>query len=371
MGKEKRKIILIFLIVLLIIPLFAENSHRESESKQSKKAKKGVFFVYPIFFYSPETRIAAGAQLNYIFRGSKNKQSSRPSIITPELIYTQNKQIITEIRTDIYLKDENIHLKSLANYKKFSNMFYGIGIDTPIDQEESYTSRSWEFLFLLEKKIAPGLYIGGKYHFQNWTIIKCKEGGLLSSGDIPGSKKGTLSGIGFVINRDTRNNIFFPTRGELYSSSIFLSNRLFGSNFNFSVFRIDLRKYFPCFSSHVIALQALVETQSGTVPFHMLSKIGGPNLIRGYYAGRYRDKHLLAFQLEYRLPLFWKIGMVVSAGIGEVANRISNFKLENFKYSLGFGFRYLFNKKEHINVRLDMGFGQGTSEFYMDAKEAF
>ena len=34
----------------------------------------------------------------------------------------------------------------------------------------------------------------------------------------------------------------------------------------------------------------------------MLSLMGGESLMRGYYLGRYRDKNLVAGQVEYILP---------------------------------------------------------------------
>jgi outer membrane translocation and assembly module TamA len=93
--------------------------------------------------------------------------------------------------------------------------------------------------------------------------------------------------------------------------------------------------------------------------------------MRGYYAGRFRDKNLLVFQAEYRLPLVWRLGLVGFAGLGNVAGKFSQLNLDSLKPSYGVGLRFLFDKKEKIRIRMDIGFGKGTSGFYFSIFEAF
>ena len=107
------------------------------------------------------------------------------------------------------------------------------------------------------------------------------------------------------------------------------------------------------------------------MPFYYLSQLGGQNILRGYYQGRFRDKNLAALQAEYRLPLFWKLGGVAFANIGQVAARLSHFTFGNLHYTLGAGLRYLFDKKEKIQIRADIGFSRDSTGFYFSIFEAF
>lgn len=359
------------LIVLGISPVHSEQINKEENHAPLKLKNNTVNVIYPIAFYSPETLIGGGFQFNHIFRSGRNNPALRPSRIMPTLIYTQNQQIKAEIRTDLYLKDDSFHIKSSMNYKNYPETFYGVGNATPVDAEENYTGRSWELSLGIEKRIAAGLYIGGQYHFQNWDITESEEDGLISRGDIPGTEGGRISGFGFVINRDTRDHLFYPRHGDFFSVSFRLYHHLLGGTFDFSTLKIDLRKYVNIFSRHVLGFQAVLESSSGTPPFHRLARLGGSNLLRGFYHGRYRDNHLLAFQTEYRFPLLWRLGMVVFGGVGDVAKSLTRFNILDLKYSAGFGFRYLFNKQEHINARMDIGFGDEKTRVYMDAPEAF
>jgi outer membrane protein assembly factor BamA len=110
---------------------------------------------------------------------------------------------------------------------------------------------------------------------------------------------------------------------------------------------------------------------NGSAPFHKLAALGGQSMMRGYYEGRYLGNKLLAGQVEYRIPIYWRFGAVAFAGAGDVASTMSRFNLHDLKPSYGFGIRYVFNPDEKLSLRLDFGFGRNTSGVYITAAEAF
>ena len=90
--------------------------------------------------------------------------------------------------------------------------------------------------------------------------------------------------------------------------------------------------------------------------------------MRGYYEGRYRDKHSMATQLELRQHVWRRNGIVARVGVGNVFHDSKSFKhlLPNY----GIGYRWEF--KKHVNVRLDYGRGRaGQSGFTFNINEAF
>jgi hypothetical protein len=93
--------------------------------------------------------------------------------------------------------------------------------------------------------------------------------------------------------------------------------------------------------------------------------------MRGLYEGRYRDKNVIAAQLEYRLPMWRRFGAVAFAGLGEVAPKIGNFELKSFKHTAGLGLRYQLVPAEKINLRMDFGWSKDSSGFYVALTEAF
>ena len=69
--------------------------------------------------------------------------------------------------------------------------------------------------------------------------------------------------------------------------------------------------------------------------------------------------------------MFWRIGIAAFGGIGQVADKVQSFDSGSFKYDYGFGLRYKINKKENINLRLDMGFTKEGHGLYIVFAEAF
>ena len=363
-----KKLICFILLGLSAFPCFGKEAGQDSV-----KQKRSGFIPIPILFYMPETKIGVGAAVNYYFRESGSKLDSRPSTIMPVLIYTQKKQIISELSANLYWKDEIYHLNGYLSYKKFPDKFYGIGNNTS-DDDEDYTPQIVEFSLDVQKKVYCGLSIGVQYEFEHNKIIEFEEGGHLAQGNILGSEGGTISGIGLLANWDTRNNIFYPTSGSYFQLSASLFGCILGSDYNFNRYNLDLRQYLLLFSSHVIAVQCYINIITGKPPFQKLSllgeRIGNNNLMRGYYEGRYRDKDMIAFQMEYRLPVWWRFGLVGFVGFGDVADKIKNFEIKKFKYSIGWGIRYLLIRNEKINVRLDFGYGESSSGTYITIGEA-
>ncbi len=348
--------------------LFSRNAEQQKPGERTSS-----LLVLPVVFYTPETKLAGGVGGIYAFRPGPSGVASRPSSIYFSAIYTQRKQFQLELNPELYLKNEEYILTVKSLLEKYPNKFFGIGHDMPDSMEENYTSRSISFDVSAQKKIFPGhkIYAGFKYQFENFKLTKVEMGRSLANPETVGSEGGAISGLGFIISWDTRDNIFSPRRGNYWQVQAYSHEPFLGSDYHFSNIKADLRKYMDLFSGHVLAVQGLMDRVSGRIPFHKLAKLGGQNIMRGYYSGRYRDKLLVALQAEYRLPVWGRLGAVGFAGLGDVADRLTNVRFDNLKYSIGAGLRFMLNKTERTQLRLDFGWGRGTSGMYFTAGEAF
>lgn len=345
---------------------------QESTRSDSLREKRTSFVALPYAFYTPETKFAFGGGSIYSFRPADSGPSDRPSNVRIALTYTQLNQMILALMPEIYLMEERYYFNGFYGYYKYPNRFWGVGSDTPDGAEEDYEQNDFESSTNVQKRITSGLYIGLQYQYQYMSPEKLSTRGVLRDGAIPGSKAGSASGLGIIINHDTRNHVYQPSGGFYNQFSAVFFGGTVGSDYTFTLLSIDLRKYFSIFGSHVLAFQTYDTFITGDPPFQMLSLLGGSYCMRGYYRGRYRDKDMITFQSEYRLPVFWRFGAVAFAGFGDVANGIEKFQLGQFKYSLGFGFRFTFDSHERINARLDVGFGKGDNAgVYAMVLEAF
>lgn len=371
---KKILIIVLFMLIGFIISPAQDdekNKEKETQTETAKEKCKDRVIGAPITYYTPETHLAFGAAGSYISRISGCKKDARPSSISPILIYTLEKQFKVQVNADIYLKPNDWRVQIELKAEKFPNKFFGVGNNTLESNIELFTSKSSNIALSFLKKIDRGLNLGLQYNFSNWKIVEVEADGQLATGTLPGSRGGTISGLGFLITLDTRDNTFSAMKGNLYVLSAYFYNKLLGSKFDFMSMTLDLRKYIPLFSHHVVAVQSLIKMQTGDVPFLNLAQLGGQYNMRGYFEGRFRDKNLVVLQAEYRMPLVWRFGLVGFAGVGNVAEKFNEFSLADLKYSYGFGLRFLFDPKERIQARVDVGFGKDTSGFYFSIFEAF
>lgn len=349
-----------------------EEPGQESERSTEKKGDKtsGIVAV-PVIFYTPETKLALGAGGIYYFQLTADRTVSRPSSVSFIGVYTQLKQATAEINPDFYLKN-GYHIQAYLRYYKFPDYFYGIGNTTSADLKEPFTSNYWWLSIEALKRVSGPVYAGLQYSFDSTRLVEVEEGGRLDSAEIVGSGGGTVSGIGPFMTYDSRDSIFFPTKGCYHQFSATAFGRALGSDFRFSRFFLELRRYHGFSPSRILAFQAQFLFETGDPPFWRLGLLGGEKIMRGYYSGRYRDKNLMAFQVEYRwVPVFWRIGFAAFAGLGDVADKPGNFRLSGLKYSYGLGLRFVLDRRQRLHLRLDYGFGKGTSGVYFTAVEAF
>jgi len=368
-GPEK-----FFFISWLIAVAVCSSMASASQEDQNPEDlnKKSDMILLPILYYKPETKIALGAGVMYYLRGSSNGAHTRPSNIFVSAVATQRKQFSIELKPDVYWNDEKYHLAGNLRVSKYVDKYFGIGRLTTKDAEENYSFRSLEVKVDFLRKVRSELSLGLHYALETTTITEYEAEGELIHKEVSGSDGGTASGLGFLINWDSRNNIFTPEKGSYHQGSVTLYDGMFGSNFDYVSVALDSRKYFELLPSHTLAFQAYCELKTGNPPFRRLSLLGGEERMRGYFQGRYRDKNMLVFQVEYRIvPVFWRIGLAGFLAAGDVADKLGAFDIGSFKYAGGIGLRYLWNREDKLNIRIDAAWGKDTSGFYITIKEAF
>jgi outer membrane protein assembly factor BamA len=343
----------------------------QEESPNQVSQKTSGFNILPVLFYTPETKWGFGVGAIFYSRLTKDPEVKRPSNISAILIYTQRKQFSMELNPDFYLRG-NTHIQGEISLAKYPDKFFGIGSATPAEAEEDFTLKYVRLKVEALQPVYRKLNLGFQYVFDDTQIVEVEEGGDFQTGDFPGREGGRASGLGYLMTWDSRDSIFFATSGSFHQFSATFFGRGLGSDFAFGRYFFDLRKYIRLSAAHSLALQSRLLFHTGTVPFWRLALLGGEEMMRGYYLGRYRDNNMIAVQAEYRwLPVIWRIGVVGFAGLGDVADRIAHFDMGGFEYSYGFGLRFILNPEQKINLRVDFGFGKGTSGIYFTAGEAF
>jgi outer membrane protein assembly factor BamA len=339
--------------------------------QDSVHLKRNKFSFFPVAFYSPETKLAFGVLGAYTFYNTKDTNQQYPSQIQIGAAYTFNKQVLFYFPFRIYTKKSKYTIYGEAGYYKYSYFFYGVGNNLPDENEELYKVSFPRIRFNALKKVSPTVYAGLRYWLEDYKITSTEAGKQLATGVIPGSEGSFVSGLGPVVNIDTRDNIFYPSKGVFVDAGMQVYGKATGSQFTYNRYTIDASMYLADKNKHVLALNLFGDFVSQqSVPFNHLALMGGNKRMRGYYEGRFRDKNLLAIGSEYRFKLYKRFGAAVFANAGAVNKSLIKLP-QHIRTTYGAGARYALNKNEQLNIRLDAAFGKNTSGFYFTIGEAF
>ena len=312
--------------------------------------------------------MAGGAAALFLYRDAG---TPRASSITADIIYTQKKQIIVEVSGDQYFRHGEYRLLSDILFQKYPNRFYGIGNYTSSSDEEEFTPKTVLVKATFYASLASHVNVGPALRYESTTMGEIDPAKRIAGGTLVGSNGGVSAGLGFAANWDSRDNTFAAYSGSFYQLTVLFNQKSFGSDYTYTDAQVDLRNFFEVVPKHVVAVQAAGEFMGGNVPFQNLARFGGQNIMRGYFDGRYRDKHGVVIQAEYRLPLWWRFGLVGFAGVAQVADQIAHFGMNRFWFAGGAGVRFAWNPEERVNIRMDYGVGSHSDGLYFTVTEAF
>lgn len=322
----------------------------------------------PALTYSPETSLGIGARAVRIFRTGSDSLSgaNRPSSLPLTFLYTLNHQVILTGELELWMNQNKSFFNGRMEFSDYPFQFSGIG--NAVFEAESYASRYFYVHVYYEKEVARGIYLGPRYEFRTDDLYQKVPGGLLDAGTIPGSNGQRLSGLGLAVTLDRRDAIFQPARGGYHQLSWMKFHSVLGSNFDFTQWVFDFRKYWPMRNDQVFVGQAMVSLTQGEVPFQHLSMMGGSDLMRGYFEGRYRDRHAMVYQAEWRFPVYRNLRMVAFGSAGQIGRNAGDFGLNrNMRLGAGIGFRYRLNE-EGLQLRIDLAYGDRPA-FYFGLNE--
>lgn len=361
-----------FIIVVLL--LFVIGYRIQAQSQQLadtlKKQKSNLISGFPVVFYTPETRLGIGASGVWIFKFKKDSTNAQRSSIYLGFAITQNKQAVVNLPFNLFIRNRLYHVYGELGYNHLNYNFYGVGNEVPPDFSESYGIDFPRLRLSVLKKVWPHLYLGLRCLYDKNTLYDLDSTGLLIQGDIPGSQGGTVSGFGGVALFDTRDDVFYPSRGWYSEFVVFRSDQAFGSDFNYNRIALDV-SYYVHLRKNIFAFNVYSVYSNTNLPFFQMANLGGSKKMRGFYEGRYRDNNLLMLQAEYRRHLFWQLGFTIFADIGQVSNRYDAFQIDQWRYTYGAGLRLGLDEKQKINLRLDVAVGDGKVLPYFTIGEAF
>ena len=378
----RRALALITWLVCFTTCLSAQNSiesdgalmryiKRVFESQEDSTAPKLI--NYPTLAFAPETSWEFGVSSLYVYSAHRDLVN-RLSEIKSFAFYTLEGQYGLWLDHALYSDKDKWFFLGKSRYQNFPLLYHGIGRESPAEVQSLIEGKYFIFRERIMRETWRSLYFGLELDFQNLSGVGYTNSVLDFESPELGGGGSTNLGLGLGVIYNNIHNAMNPRKG-VYSEWGFLAYDSFsGSDFNFVSYISDTRIYKPIESNTVLAFQLYGQMTTGSPPFNMLALMGGENLMRGYYLGRYRDKNQVAGQVEYRvLPFSFskRLGASVFMAMGQVFGDDFSFDWRHFLPAGGAGLRFLIFPEKDIYTRLDMAFTAEGQGIYFFIGEAF
>jgi len=358
-----------------------DSTVKDTTAKKTTGQKMENLFKYipvPLYSYSSEGGNLFGLAKFNAFQLSKKDTIAEPSIASGVFSVTSKGRINASLATQLVFNENKFILLSFLNYKKQPEYLLPIGntiyrdSEGNVDSLEQITYERFRFVAQGLYLVAKNLYVGGALDYANYIDIKTDTNSFLVRDGAIGLEGGTDFGIGLSAAFDNRDSRYTPTTGGYILTYVTFNPKFLGSDYQFTKFSFDARKFYNPWLKHVIALQATTSYSDGDVPFYDLSLLGSDNKMRGYYQGALRDKVLVDGQVEYRMPVWKMFGVTGWFGAGRTAPDYEGLSFDDYHLNYGVGFRVRVDTKNNINMRVDFGFGpHGITGTYINFAEAF
>ncbi|MEZ8092701.1 outer membrane protein assembly factor [Photobacterium swingsii] len=338
--------------------------------------EKGVdWSVMPGPFYTPEKQFGVGISAVGLYKPDLDDTVTQPSSVTLNGFGSINGAYGLSFSNTNYLAHDKYRLFIDAELMDSPDVFYGIGMDAGLNNGRvDYTRRTYAASVKGLLQVMSYTYVGLGVEFSKNEASKAE----IDDPDKPWightlaefPDKQFSAGVTMSLVYDSRDFALNASQGHLLKLDYTHFSQALGSDHEFDRVALNYSDYYsPQSFDGVIAWQALLEANFGDVSWDQMALLGGASALRGYEQGHYRDRNMLLSQVEYRQPLSGRHGMVYWVGAGTLSNQLDELGQEKWLTTVGVGYR--FEIKERVNLRLDMGFGNGESGFYFAINEAF
>jgi hypothetical protein len=229
--------------------------------------------------------------------------------------------------------------------------FYGLGIDTPSGNGVNYGfERPYGSALLTVRPTRRLLSLGGGFEWTRWNLKSGRGTGpsiekVYTPESLPGvgattTYLHTQATAGFdwrTASGYSRRGGFYGVTGHDYYDR--------DDTLGFRQVNYEAIQHVPILrESWVISLHGLVETtwrkSDQDVPFFLMPALGGGSNLRGYSSWRFRDRHSLLLQAEWRIMANRFFDTAVFYDTGKVASRTGDLDFNHLKNDYGFGARF-------------------------------
>jgi outer membrane protein assembly factor BamA len=349
---------------------------QEPDSTFDESSK--TFLVVPLISNSPVMKTGFGGLGMYMFKLDKNDNLSPPSLASLYGIYTTNKSYILAPFGKFFWNENKNRASLGTGLLRINNDFlYDVeGTDLRFVYSELRSFVTLEYSRRIIGEFYLGvLYLGTKTRYKFDQGTDEENDFTRDYFEQNGIKDNFVSSLGLNFSFDNRDYPYYPTNGFTFSIRPKLNADWLGSDNDYVDTDYAFSFYHSFQKNMILAIKVSGGFASGDVPFDGYQVYGVRNSLRGYEAGKYKGRNMIASQAELRWKFYKKWGAVFFAGSGSIWGNENNGE-ESFERdwlpSAGIGVRYMISEAKKINLRLDYALGvDGNQGVYFGVMEAF
>ena len=241
--------------------------------------------------------------------------------------------------------------------------FYGLGGDrATIDRAVRYSLQASGAIGQVNWQLAPKSpwALGVRYAYAE-VDPKLRDDPIFPN--LADRVRVTISAPTAIVEYDTRDNIFTPTRGIYSETSLLASREALGASVDFERFAQVLLGWYPLGHAVTLGARGDYAWSSDDTPFFLRPYIA----LRGVPAMRYQGDQMASTEIEARWQFHGRWSVLAFGGAGKTWSR-SNRRSESFTQDVasgGMGFRYEIASKFGMNVGIDVAHSPGTTALYL------
>ncbi len=317
--------------------------------------KKG-FLIVPTIITEPAVGYGALGAAIY-FHSSYSAKKGPPSMTGVLGGGTQNGTWMAGAFHVGYWKHDRIRYMGALARTSANLGFYGSGDYGFMDDKSvNLNLDAWLLLQQIKFRVAEtNFFIGGRY------LLLSTDNTFEIPVDIPDFDgiefSSTLSEATAVLNFDSRNNVFTPTKGFFIELSGTYSDTWMGSDDLYGRLSAKLIGYFPANDKLFVGVRHESTYSLGNIPFYARPIV----VLRGAPLMKYQNNNTTVMEAEVDWNVYKRWNLVGFTGIGNAFSDFESFDKGKSISSVGTGFRYLIARK--FGLQMGMDFAKSTDDF--------
>ena len=359
---------------LVLCSISLTNLFSQDGSKLFRDSLDGAFDISKWLFdlhgfipiISPITEPAVGYGLVgagvYFFpkKKSSNNEFKMPDIVGIGGGYTQNGTWFAGAGYAGFWKDDQIRYLGVFGYGNINLKYYGSGNDYLANNPAKFSIESY---FLLQQALfrikKSHFLLGGKYLFMKTNVAAFEESKIPEVN--PSDFDLINSGIGFISEYETFNNILSPTKGLRVHLSYLQFLKILGSDKDNGRLSFFTLAYLPINKNWISGFRAESMFATGNTPFYLMPYIN----LRGVPVLRYQGELTLLAETEQLVRIYKRWSVVGFTGIGTTIPSLDDFNFGPVAWNVGGGIRYKVARLLGLQMGIDVARGPEDWAFYI------